>query len=316
MSDLSTKIGELKNVYTFGSIYLTYIPLNDITHLLNEEKKFDQLVKQTKPEALQDLKTFLNSERQPNMNEALAFVQLDLTVGEAGFKKISDRNGAITKIPWAEPTVHEIGAFCDRFLKRVQDAEESSLAFAAGRTTLRTAWAKLKGLREDPLIPTRRIAVLDKEFRSLVERNAAELEELRSGSNTMYTAIRDFSTKHDDITSALKQQGALKAIRVKIDHIDATRQKTGKANTYYLADAELLQERLKRLTEASRLHLIDLGYQDAVKVEGEDLVDFYQSMSRDKPTSVVTTQPLRRLGFSSDAAFLVLNSLEASKFRR
>lgn len=309
MTDSTTEIDELKGVYTFGSIYLTYIPLNDITQLLNEDKKYEQLVaKASKADAFQELKTFLNSERELNMNEALAFVQLDLRTGEAGYKKISDRNGAITKIPWSESTVREVGSFSDRFLKRSTDFEKKRSALVAGRTTVPKAWSDLKSLREDPLIPTRRMVTLDREFRSFVEKQKNELINLRSGNPAIYTAIRDFSIQYDENIAALKDDGAFKPIQIMIGHIDETRKKIGDTYSCYFAKTG----RPQAPSEALARRLRDLGYGDAIKlVPDEDLIDFYQTISpeigADKPAGVITTQPLRKLDFSVGKLFVALD---------
>src|SRR5215831_16708309 len=106
MSNVDDSIAQLKAKYAYGSLYLTYIPLNDMTHLLNEEKKFAKLAsKPGQQEALQVLKAFLDGKRERRMNEALAFVQLNLDSGKAGFKHISDRDGAISQIAWSETQV-------------------------------------------------------------------------------------------------------------------------------------------------------------------------------------------------------------------
>ena len=99
MSNSATSSDDLKAKYTFGSLYLTYIPLSDMAHLLNEEEKLDELA--SRPpfrETLQVFKAFLDQNRGLHMNEAVAFVQLELDTNKAGVKRMSDRDGAISPI--------------------------------------------------------------------------------------------------------------------------------------------------------------------------------------------------------------------------
>jgi hypothetical protein len=309
MTDLGTHIDELKGVYTFGSIYLTYIPINDLTHLLNEERKYNQLVATwSKAEALQQLRTFLNDERQPNMNEAIAFIQLDLKTEEAGFKKISDRNGTITKISWTGTTVKEVGWFSDRFLKRLVDFEDKHSSLVAGLTTVDKAWTDLGTFREDPFIPTRRMVTLDRDFKSLIERKSDELQDLKSRDHVAYAAIQDFSTKYDRTRAALKQDLAFEPIQAMIDQLGETRKKIH--DTYPVVLTLGRGGPFRDPSEISARHLIDLGYSDVLKASGEDLEDFmdlYQTISVDRPAGLVTTQPLGKLDFSADKVFFGLD---------
>lgn len=289
MKDSTASPEPLRGVYPFGSIYLTYIPLNDMTNLLNEPKKFAQLASTAASgHALQILKTFLNDERQAHMNEALAFVQINLKTGKAGFKKISDRNGTISEMAWDKSTVREIGRFSDEFLKRLVECENVQTSIANGRATVRKAWEDLQSLTQDPFIPTLRTMRLGRDFKSLLESKREEFASLKFEKHSTYTAIQDFSTKYDSSLAALKQEETFKPIQIMIDQALVTQERFSEAYTHCLLQAQDFLDVSNSSKKRSARLLTELGYLDAIKSSEQGFVELYHAVSATEAASVVS----------------------------
>src|SRR6516165_5525716 len=109
-------IEEIKAKYAFGSIYLTYIPINDMINLLNDEQKFKSLSMKPPPgeKILTMFRAFLEKNREKNMSDAVAFLQLDLNFGKAGYKKLADKDGVIRAVAWTKDEVEAIAIFVDK----------------------------------------------------------------------------------------------------------------------------------------------------------------------------------------------------------
>lgn len=216
MSDLNESITLLRSKYDTGSMYLTYIPLNDMRHILNDEEKFAKL-SPTLPyeETLLAFKTFLDGKRERHMNESLAFVQLNLNTGKAGFKRISDTDAAISSIAWSETEVWGIAVFSDEVLNGLRRCDEVHRSISRRNASLPKAWKALEDLSKDPHVSAVRTAGLARDFKSLVTQRPEELKAFQLKSPSVYTAIQQFSTGYDSCVAELTNAEALASIRSK-----------------------------------------------------------------------------------------------------
>ena len=81
MSHTPLNSESLRSKYHLGSLYLTYIPLNDLRHLLNDEGKVSQVKEvASQPATVDTLRTFLNQLPSGSMNDGIAFLQLDFCI--------------------------------------------------------------------------------------------------------------------------------------------------------------------------------------------------------------------------------------------
>jgi len=183
----------LRDKYTFQSIYLTYIPLLSLTYLLNEDGKYNNLVKDRRwTKVLPVLKKYLNDNRHAELNQAIAFLQLDLGNLQAGVKSISDRGAAITKLPWDHSTVIGVAFFSDAFLSGQTKTEELTNNIKAGKITIGKAWDEITILKDEALIPTQAISKPLQAFQMLMEANPEALKKLQKEDKPRFDRIQRF----------------------------------------------------------------------------------------------------------------------------
>src|SRR5215831_18982199 len=109
-------LNELKKKYPWGHIYLTFIPISDITGILNTPRHNQEISKQEGSQIVSTLTNFLNTNKRDQINRALAFIEINLNTMEAGFKWADDHNGVVIKIPWSPAQVLQIAVICDKHL--------------------------------------------------------------------------------------------------------------------------------------------------------------------------------------------------------
>ncbi|HXU36447.1 MAG TPA: hypothetical protein VN937_08795 [Blastocatellia bacterium] len=114
--DSTGQLEQLRNKYPWGSIYLTYIPISDLTTILSNSSQFPEVSKKESEEVVRILQKFLSTHQRPRQSEAIAFMEIDLNRIEAGFKWATDKDGVISKIPWDQKQVARVADLCDRFL--------------------------------------------------------------------------------------------------------------------------------------------------------------------------------------------------------
>jgi hypothetical protein len=308
MNDSGTSVDRLKTRYDFGSLYLTYIPLNDMTHLLNEPKKFEALAAKPPFQAtLERFRGFLNDNRERQLNEALAFLQLELSTGKAGWKKISDRDGTIRRTNWSPSEVWGIAEFSDAFLGSHLVLEEKDASIASGTISVAQAWEDIKSLKKDPYIPTLRTVALDRDFRSMIEKKSAELDVLKAKNQPLYAAVHEFSTGYDRSVAALNRQKALEPLRLKGAELSDAMEKFTTRYEGCLAMLRTKKVRDSLKSSAGRV-LKDLGYLNVGEETGDEtFIEMYRNLTGgDAVPRIVTTQPLRQLLIGPGKGFLDL----------
>jgi hypothetical protein len=192
------QLAELRSKYPFGSLYVTYVPVNDLTHLLNDPARLPQLRETvTEPDALDTLSSFLNKEPFGDINEGIAFIQLDLNSFKAGYKKISDREGGIKEIAWSSSEVQVIGGFCDLYFNKQSIFRKVRESISLGRSTLPKAWKDIDKLKDDPFLSNAKVASLLGTFKVLVDRNLPDLETLKLRDASAYQSIKTLKTEYD-----------------------------------------------------------------------------------------------------------------------
>jgi len=199
---------KLTDRYPWSSIYISYIPLNDMTNALNSDDNFNKLVKLPPgEEVLRKFKGFLNQIKEQRMSEAVAFLQLNLVTGKAGYKKLSDRDGVIHVVPWEREEVEGIAEFSDRSLNRLLDYEKTHNAIASGvkEMTLTKAWKTSEGLIADPHIPPEKIAPLMKSVRQLIDQRPDEWKELKKQKN-LFDKINKFKIDYDTSLQQIQER--------------------------------------------------------------------------------------------------------------
>jgi hypothetical protein len=305
MSDSSTSVEELKTRYDFGSLYLTAIPLNNMTHLLNEVKKLEELAAKPPFQAtLKRLSGFLNDNHPRQLNDALAFVQLELNTGTAGWKMSSDRDGSIRRIPWTPDEVWGIAEFSDAFLGRLLVFEQKQSSVASGASSVAQAWDDMERLKKDPYIPTLRTATLARDFRSMIEKKSEELEGLRATNQPLYAAIHEFSTAYDRSVAVLSKTKALEPLRLKgVELCDAMEEfAAGYEGCLAMLRGKKVLDSLK--SSAGELFK-DLAYPIALEETGDEtFIEICQSLTGGYAVpGRVITQSLRQL-FGRGKGFL------------
>lgn len=110
------RLNELKAKYLWGSIYLTYVPISSLTNLLANSANYQEVSKRAGESVLSILLDFLKTHKRPRINEAIAFVEIDLNRKEAGFKWANDNDGVISQIPWTAQQVVQVADLCDKWL--------------------------------------------------------------------------------------------------------------------------------------------------------------------------------------------------------
>jgi len=197
---------ELQRKYAEGCIYLTYIPLNDLTQLLNDKEKFDELCKQPPGrQILTVFRSFLNQHREVRLNQALAFLQLNLLAGKGGYKEMSDQDGAIKAPAWTKEEVHGIGCFCDRFLGEMVAYANTFVAIEEGTMPLINAWQEIRRVQINPMIAKHRAATMTRAFGFQVKSRTGELNALRRQNPDAFNSIDQFRQRYEQSFEALNR---------------------------------------------------------------------------------------------------------------
>lgn len=198
MSKSKAKSPELRSRYQFGSLYVTYIPINDLTQLLNDSGKLSRFKsKASNPDAVDIFKNFLDNNPPGPINEGIAFIQLDLIHNKAGLKRISDRDGVIHTIAWSESDVQGIAELCDAYFNRLSQYEETHESIRSGQAPVIQAFRDISQLKEDPFLTNARVASLLGNFKVLIDNKPDELEALKSADLVTYDAINTIKTEYD-----------------------------------------------------------------------------------------------------------------------
>jgi hypothetical protein len=198
-------LDKLKQKYPWGSIYLTYIPISDLTYLLNKQEKRDTISKLEGDNLVSTITSFLNAHRKPEMKQAIAFIEIDLNRVEAGFKRADDNDGVITKIPWDKAQVVQIAALCGKFLSGSLEAHEISMSIQSGDISLEEAWAAIGEIRDAPYIPYEKVVPLLEGMKTLITTRQHALSRLKESDKPLYEALIRFD-KTFDASSSLEEK--------------------------------------------------------------------------------------------------------------
>jgi hypothetical protein len=270
MAKSKSKTQELCSRYQFGSLYVTYIPINDLTQLLNDAARclrFKQLT--SDPGAIDAFKTFLDKIPIGPINEGIAFVQLDLVKGQAGFKKISDRDGVIHNIAWSSKQVEGIAELCDAYFTRFSEYEAAYNLIQTGVVPLKDAWERVADLQGDPFVTNVRSADLLGNFKVLVDQKQTELKGLKLDDAATYGAIRKVTDEYDKYLKEQRHRKDLvdlwskeKEIRKKLEGVNLAR-----VHISELLDAKTTRRGLKDATvRFENLGFLNLNTSDATEL--------------------------------------------------
>lgn len=188
-------ISELKEKYTFGSIYLTNTLLNNYQQHLNDPSKIKPLESTSiGKEVLALFRGFLDGVaiERADLTRSTAFLQLDVNLGVAGFKRSSDRNGVITKLPWTERQVHMIARLSDLLSNGQLTIEAKLGAFNNGSQGLAEGWATIKQFREDPYIQTKSLSQYLLAFDDVASKKSNDLAILKATQTSTFKEIEEF----------------------------------------------------------------------------------------------------------------------------
>jgi hypothetical protein len=291
MDTSSAGTPQLKDKYAFGSLYLTYIPLNDIRHLLDEKEKVSTLTaKGHSGESLSTLKSFLDKQRGQPISEGVAFVQLDMETARAGYKLISDRDGSISTIAWSTEQVRNIAKFADDFLNSLHVFEEQRVTISSGSISIGDAYDVFERLNSNPYIPSVRTAGLVHDFRAFVAGRESDLDALRQIPKK-YNAIIDLVKRYDGMVDVVDKEPKLSPLRSKgAELAEASRVVADLMQEYgYIIGTQEVQDCLKLTLKSSNL----LGKSKVVQGYFiADSVEVLQNMMGGVSTApTVTVQP-------------------------
>jgi hypothetical protein len=190
---------QLKQKYPWGSIYVMYIPLNDMADVLDDDQRFREVAaKPPGPAALKVFKAFLDSTREKFISEAVVFLQLNLHLGKAGYKRLSDRRGEIQELAWTQNQFEGIAQYCDQSLNHFGEYAALKEKVSSGTVSLAKSWKELEKLSTNPYIPTSKMAPLAAEFGKLIDKRPDELKALKRNDRKLHDTIQGFKLNLED----------------------------------------------------------------------------------------------------------------------
>lgn len=236
MTKLDGPLQELREKYQpFGSIFLTYTPLHDLTEVLNDPRRYEIINTIVSSPAIPScFRTFLKTNGGMGMSDGIAFLQLDLNTRKAGFKKLMDRDGVIRTIAWSEDEVQGIAVLSDTFLNRLDVFEKVQAEVSSGKTTVAKAWKDVQDLERDPFITDERRASLLPELKGLIDRKPEELKRLQD--EHLHEAIAKFSTEYDAYLRKQLTDKTLITLRRKNDELQIAWDKLGTTYSGFLTE--------------------------------------------------------------------------------
>lgn len=189
---------ELRKKYTWGSIYLTYGPICDITQLLAQPETLKKISADPSTAVASIVSTFLQRNRAANWRDGIAFIEINLNTQEAGYMKAADLNGVINRIPWNPGEVLQAADLFDRFLTDYSSFTATYSKLISGYTHLVEAWDLVQEARATgDYLPTEKFAFLDISFRVLTESKETELAGLKNSNADLYSSISHFIVRFD-----------------------------------------------------------------------------------------------------------------------
>jgi hypothetical protein len=200
----SNSLNELISLYPYGSMYVTYIPLHDLKHLLNDARKLPLIMKATsQPDSLETFAAFLNTHAVGSLKDGIAFLHLDLNNLKASFKRISDLDAVPRTLTWRAREVQAVAELCDVYINKLPTFEQAHVSIRSGQISLHKAWQAINELLEDPFITASRVADLVGNFKGLVDEKPMELEALKFLDSRAYQSIKSVTNDYDTYLSNL-----------------------------------------------------------------------------------------------------------------
>lgn len=167
------KLKNLKEKYTWGSIYITYISFINLRSILKDDQKLHYIQGQYTQSSIATLQAFLSRYKSAGSSESIAFIEIDLNRIEAGYKSPNDIGGEITTIPWSKEDVVEIADLCDKQLTAFTYLNNTLSAINGDSIPLSIALFRVNKLKDSAYISTEAYYIVAKSFRALVSEKAA-----------------------------------------------------------------------------------------------------------------------------------------------
>lgn len=152
-----SKINELRQRYTWGSIYFAYDPICDLIYDLKDPKKHATISAMSGATLLTE---FLKRNTAQERVKSISFLQINLQNLSAGYMKASDRDGVIKPLQWTKEQVRDVAILCDRLLTVGIAFEKLKDRIIAGNIGLTEAWIGLSVLSREVLVPVEKLALL------------------------------------------------------------------------------------------------------------------------------------------------------------
>ena len=179
---------------SFESIYVTDSALNNLFVHLRARDAQDKLTKLgTNADVLNVLVKFL-----ADIANDRAFLQLELRVLKAGYKKQSDPSATIQQLPWKEGQVFHVAVLCDRYLQGQLKLAALKKQLASSGITVGESWSKFDELRVDPYVPAVTMVETLADFVSYTDRRGPEVTALATTNPYAYNGIINFKLNAKD----------------------------------------------------------------------------------------------------------------------
>lgn len=179
----------LRQKYAWESIYLTYVPLSDLSQILRNRGIVNKLSQELHGEGIAKLQRFLTG---GDVGE-IALLQINLVTLQAGFIKTDATNGIVTQVTWTQEEVFKVAYWCDRFLNDNTLLMQMEQKIKEGTISLTDAWNNIKKSQENLLIPQERFDSVLQDYRYLVQLKQKEFLELKAQDNPIYEEIYAFT---------------------------------------------------------------------------------------------------------------------------
>jgi hypothetical protein len=193
-----TELAGLKVKYApDNNLYLAYSVIYDLTALLHNTTKLNQIDGGDNEHAAYALAKFLN-DNNDKINKSLTFLQIDLGTLMVSFKKADDRSAGIQTVKgWSPGQVIKIAVICDKYFNGTLAIQKLSDSIAARKLTIAEAWDGYQKADADAYVPDSRIGALKVDIRQLIKTHRNELRELASKDKTLFERVQQFAERFD-----------------------------------------------------------------------------------------------------------------------
>lgn len=205
------KLDNLRGKYPWGSIYVTYSSIINLSSILKDDKRTPRLEQQYSTTAMSTLNQFLQGFRNRPSNENISFIEIDLNRIEAGYKRANDVGGEITSIAWSKENVVNIADICDRQLIVLVNLKRTLSLMSNDSISIQLAYDNLNLLKSNLLLSDEAYFLAASEFQLLMVKkdynDIANLDiKIRSDIaaflkdyDNKYMQLKDFKLSNDNI---------------------------------------------------------------------------------------------------------------------